>query len=65
MNITIKTDILTETGAEDGLAFTFNTVDLVKIVKNSGLEAGNNAIDKLVENYTLKLKEKLSKVINK
>lgn len=65
MNIILKTEVTPEVGESKAVAITFNTENLVNIVKNSGLEAGNQAIDNLVNKYTQDIKKIISDVINK
>jgi hypothetical protein len=65
MNITIRTDVTPEVGEPKSVAVVFNSENLLNIVKTSGIEAGNRAIDGFVSKYTQDLKKVISEVINK
>jgi hypothetical protein len=65
MNITIRTDVTPEAGEPKSVAVVFNSENLLNIVKTSGIEAGNKAIDGFVAKYTQDLKKVISEVINK
>lgn len=72
MNIVIKTQVIPQTGNPNvdlektkEVAIVFDTGKLAEIVKNSGLEAGNEALDKLVGKYVLDIKRIISETINK
>lgn len=66
MKIVIETTLKNDTNKE---AETFSAImdmeQLATIVKNSGLEAGNTALDGFMKKYVQQLKEKFGKYVNK
>ena len=72
MKIVLKTQVIPQTGDPNEdltltkeVAIVFDTQSLADIVKSSGLEAGNEAMDKMVSKYVVDIKGIISKVINK
>lgn len=49
---------------DDYLLFALDTEEIFNIAKSSGLEAANKAIDKVLTDYSDKLKAKVSSTIN-
>lgn len=49
---------------DDAFSFVLDTQDIFNIAKQSGLEAANNSIDKVLANFSNELKSRLSKLIN-
>lgn len=49
---------------DDYLMFALDTQEIFNIAKSSGLEAANKAIDKVLSDYSEKLKAKVSSTIN-
>ena len=49
---------------DDYLLFALDTQEIFNIAKSSGLEAANKAIDKVLVDYSDKLKAKVSSTIN-
>jgi len=72
MKIVLKTQVIPQTGDPNKdlsltkeVAIVFDTAKLTEIVSQSGLEAGNDALDKMVSKYVLDVKSLISQVINK
>lgn len=65
MKIILKTSVEPEIGEKKEVAIAFNTDDLVKIINESGVQQGNEAIDRLVNNYTLDIKKIIGEILNK
>lgn len=72
MKIVLKTQVIPQTGDPNEdlaqtkeVAIVFDTQSLSDIVKSAGLEAGNEALDKMVGKYVIDIKGIISKVINK
>ncbi len=49
---------------DDAFSFVLDTQDIFNIAKQSGLEAANNSIDKVLADFSNELKSRLSKLIN-
>ena len=65
MKIAINTEISPEVGEKKTFAVVFDSEGLLNIVKRSGLEAGNKALESFVDKYVMDFKKALSGVINK
>lgn len=65
MNIILRTSVEPQTGDKKEVAISFDTEALVKIIKESGLQKGNEALDNLVNKYMLDVKKIISEVMNK
>jgi hypothetical protein len=65
MNIILRTFVEPQNSDKKEVAISFDTEALVKIIKESGLEKGNEALDSLVNKYMLDVKKIISEVINK
>jgi hypothetical protein len=65
MNIVLRTSVEPQRGDKKEVAISFDTEALVKIIKESGLEKGNEALDNLVNKYMLDIKKIISEVVNK
>ena len=65
MNITINTSIEGENGGKESWSVLLNQDELTKIVSQSGVKAGNAALEHFVEKYVTQFKTKLSSVVNR
>ena len=65
MKITLKTDVVPETGEPKAVAIQLESQEIVNIANTSGMEAANTAIDNLVNRYMLDIKKLLSEVLTK
>jgi len=65
MKITLKTEIIPESGETKQVAIQLESQEIVGIINSHGIEAANNAIDNLVQKYTLDIKKLLSEALNK
>lgn len=65
MNIILRTSVEPQHGDKKEVAISFDTESLVKIIKESGLEKGNQALDNLVNKFMLDVKKIISEVMNK
>jgi len=65
MNIILKTSVETQNGEKKEVAISFDTENLVKIIKEGGIQKGNTALDNLVNKYMLDVKKIISEVVNK
>ena len=62
IEINLKNDADTKT---DVFTVVLNVDELTNVVKSSGLNAGNKALDSFVNKLTEQLKERLGKYINR
>lgn len=65
MKIVLKTSVEPQTGDKKEVAISFETENLVKIIKEGGVQKGNEALDNLVNKYMLDVKKIISEVVNK
>ena len=65
MNIIIKTQVIPDQGEPKEVAITFNKDSLTKIINESGLKKGNEALDNLVNKYVNDVKKIIGEVVNK
>lgn len=65
MNIILRTSVEPQIGDKKEVAISFDTEALVKIIKESGMQKGNEALDNLVNKYMLDVKKIIGEVVNK
>lgn len=65
MNVKISTTIEGENGGIESWSVLLNQDELTQIVKNSGVKAGNAALEHFVEKFVTQFKTKLSSVLNR
>lgn len=66
MKIVIETSLKNDTNKEtDTFSAIMDMEQLATIVKSSGLESGNKALDGFIQKYVGQLKEKFGKYVNK
>lgn len=67
MKIILRTSVepQSQNHEKEEVAISFETDDLVNIINKSGVQAGNEALDKLVNQYILDVKKVISNVMNK
>jgi len=66
MKIVIETTLKNDTNKEaDTWSAILDMDELATLVKNYGLDQGNVALDKFIQTFTLQLKERFGKYVNK
>ena len=65
MRIVLKTSVEPQNGDKKEVAISFDTENLVKIIKETGVQKGNEALDNLVNKYMLDVKKIIGEVVNK
>ncbi len=65
MNIIIKTQVIPDQGETKEVAITFNKDGLTRIINESGLTKGNEALGNLVNKYVDDVKKIIGEVVNK
>jgi len=65
MNVNIDINIAGDNGGREAYRVVLNQDELNNIVRQSGIEAGNTALDRFVDTFVAQFKDRLGKVLNR